>query len=136
MRVLVIIFGGASVILLAIAGLLYFKEQSFLNSSEEATGKIAAIEVSTDTDGTSDCPVIEFTTKSGQLVRFTGDICSSPPNFNIGDTEDVIFDPQNPKNVQVKGLFSEYLGSFILSAVGLPFLAIGIWGLFKDKQGA
>ncbi len=132
MRLFAFTFGGVGLILVAIAAFLFFKEQSFLSTAEEATGKVTKFDVITDSDGESVCPLIEFTTKRGQLVRFEGDVCSSPPNFKIGDPENVIYDPQNPGNVQTKGFVSEYLASIILSGIGLIFWCIGLWFFFKS----
>jgi hypothetical protein len=137
MKSFVLIFGGVGAILLVIAGFLYFQEQNFLSKSEEATGKVTDFDLSTDSDsGNSFCPVIEFTTKSGQPVEYHGNVCSSPPGYKIGAAVDVVYDPQNPENVQMKSFWSEYLASFILGAVGLPFFLIGLGSFVTIKRNA
>lgn len=132
----VLIFGGLGALLLAIAALLYFREQAFLSSAETATGTVSDFDISSSDDSTTYCPVIEFRTKRGENVRYFGNVCSSPPSYDIGQKVEVIYDPENIKHVQMNGFWSKYVGVFVLAVIGLPFFLLGAWGLMQGKAKA
>ena len=135
MKIFVLIFGGIGAILLAIAGLVYFREASFLNRAESATGTVTDLDLSSSNDGGSTyCPIIEFTTKAGEPVRYHANTCSSPPSYDIGEQVDVVYDPQDIRHVQMKSFWSQYTGVVVLSCIGLPFFLLGLSGLFMGRK--
>ena len=135
MKLFVLIFGGIGVILLAIAGIVYFREQKFLSVAEQVSGTVVDLDLSSDSDGSSAfCPVIEFNTKAGEPVRYYGNVCSNPPSYQIGEQVDVVYDPQDITHVQMTGFWSQYTGVVVLSCIGLPFLLITLWGVLPAKK--
>ncbi len=131
MKVSVLIFGGIGFVLLAIAGLLFLREQSFLNKAEHVMGTVTDLDRSESDGDTSYCPVIDFSTTDGQNVRYHASICSSPPAFDVGDSVKIIYDPSNPKNVQMENFWDEYVAPFVLGVVGLPLFGFGLLRLFS-----
>jgi hypothetical protein len=131
MKIFVLVFGGIGLILLAIAGYVYYQEQSFLGRAELATGTVSDFTISTETDGTGRtyCPKIDFTTKDGQQVLYYANVCSSPPAYEVGQQVEVYYDPHNIKDVQMNDFWSQYVGVIVLSCIGLPFFALGIVGI-------
>jgi hypothetical protein len=129
----VLIFGGLGALLLAIAALLYVREQAFLGRAETVTGTVSDFDISSSDDSNTYCPVIEFRTKRGENVRYSGNVCSSPPSYDLGQKVEVIYDPQNIKHVQMNGFWSKYVGVFVLAVIGLPFFLLGAWGLMPGK---
>ncbi len=121
MKTFTIIFGGLGLILPAIAGVLYLNEQKFLSRAEQVTGTVVDLDRSDD----AYCPVIEFQTKRGEPVRYYGNVCSSPPSYDLGERVDVVYDPQNIRHVQMTGFWSQYVGVFVLGVIGLPFFLLG-----------
>lgn len=137
MKIFVLVFGGLGVVLLGIAGLVFFREQSFLSSAEKATGKVVDYNLSSSDDGGSTyCPVIEFTTQAGEPVKFFANVCSSPPAYEIGEDVEVFYDPQDIKRVQMSSFWAQYTGVLVLSCIGLPLLLLGVWGLFAGRPKA
>jgi len=135
MKLFVAIFGGIGVILLVLAGIVYFREQSFLSRAQTATGTVVDLDLSNDSNGSSSfCPVIEFTTQAGEPVRYYGNVCSNPPSYNVGEPVEVVYDPQDIKHVQMSGFWSQYLGVIILSCIGVPFLLFTLWGVMPARK--
>lgn len=135
MKIFVLVFGGIGAILLAIAGVVYFREAGFLNSAEKATGTVTDYNLSSsDNGGTTYCPVIEFTTANGEPVKFYGNVCSSPASYKIGEKVDVLYDPQDITQVQMSSFWAQYTGVIVLSCIGLPFFLLGISGLFMGRK--
>lgn len=135
MKIFVAVFGGIGVILLAIAGIVYVREQRFLARAQPASGTVVDLDLSSDSDGSSTfCPVIEFTTEAGEPVRYYGNVCSNPPAYNVGQQVEVVYDPQKITHVQMSGFWSQYTGVVVLTCIGLPFLLITLWGLMPVRK--
>ena len=135
MKIFVAVFGGMGLILLAIAGYLYVKEQSFLSRAETVTGTVVDLDLSSDADNTNTyCPVVEFTTKAGEPVRYYGSVCSNPPSYDIGAQVEVLYDPQDITSVQMTGFWGNYTGAVVLSCIGVPFLLFTLWGVLPAKK--
>jgi len=138
MKLFVLVFGGIGAVLLAIAGLVFLREQSFLKTAEVATGTVTDFNLSSSSDGGGGtyCPVIDFTTHAGEAVKYYANMCSSPPSYDVGEQVEVLYDAQNIKNVQMKGFWSQYLAVIILSAIGTPFFLVGLWALFAGRKNS
>ncbi len=135
MKIFVAVFGGIGVILLAIAGIVYVREQRFLARAQPASGTVVDLDLSSDSDGSSTfCPVIEFTTEAGEPVRYYGNVCSNPPAYNVGQQVEVVYDPQKITHVQMSGFWSQYTGVVVLTCIGLPFLLITLWGVMPVRK--
>jgi hypothetical protein len=135
MKIFVAVFGGIGLILLAIAGYLYTREQSFLSRAERVTGTVVDLDLSSGADSTSAyCPVIEFTTKAGEPVRYYGNVCSNPPSYDIGAQVEVLYDPQDIQSVQMTGFWDNYTVVVVLSCIGVPFLLFTLWGVLPSKK--
>jgi hypothetical protein len=135
MKIFVLVFGGIGTILLLIGGLVFYNEQKFLETAEVVNGTVTDYNLSSSTDGGSSyCPVIEFTTKKGEPVKYYANVCSSPPSYDIGEQVEVLYDPADIRNVQMNGFWSKYTGVIVLSCIGLPFFLLGVWGLFAGRK--
>jgi hypothetical protein len=128
MKIGILVFGGVGAILLAIDAFWIVTEQNFLHRAATVTGTV----VDMDMSDSSYCPKIDFTAPDGTKVLFFGNMCSSPPAYNIGDHVQLLMGPKNPKNVQMKNFWGEYTGPLILMAVGLPFLLAAVWISFAN----
>src|SRR5258707_14944996 len=136
MKLFSTIFGGVGVILLAIAAFLVVREQSFLGRALQATGTIADLQYSPDTDnnGGSYCPVVDFTTKSGKRVEYDSNVCSDPPGYQVGQQVKVYYDPDNSNDVQLPGVWGQYAAVIVLILIGQPFSLIGVWTFFSGMR--
>jgi hypothetical protein len=124
---------GIGLVLMLIAGIFAFVEWNFLNQAETVNGTVTTFDVSDSDDSVTYCPVISFSTKKGQQVEYHANVCASPRAFDVGQTVKVIYDPKDPKNVQMANVWLEYLTPLILTAVGLPLLLVGLWPMFSKK---
>jgi hypothetical protein len=131
MKSIVIIIG---LVLLGIGALLFWREQTFLSKAELVTGTVVDLDYSSSSDGGgSYCPVIEFTTQNGQAVRYYGNVCTNPPSYDLGDKQEVLYDPENIDRVQMNGFWSKYVGPFVFAVIGLPFFILGLLSLIPRK---
>jgi hypothetical protein len=63
-------------------------------------------------------PVVEFKPKDGRPVRFTDQIGSLPPDYEIGDTVEVIYNPQDRNEARVVSWTRLWLVPTIFITVG------------------
>jgi hypothetical protein len=116
-------------IFFAVAAFFFFREQTFLSSAETASGTVTGLSSSgsSSNGGGGLCPVIDFSTSDGQKVQYRGNICTSPPFWRPGDKVEVVYDPQNLDNVQIKNILSEYLAVLIFGIFGVVCFALWAW---------
>jgi hypothetical protein len=114
-------------ILLAVAGIMYAFSTIFVSRAELVNGSVTAINpyYNPDYNSTTYCPLVIFTTKTGQKLTLDSEVCSSPADYKVGDELQVYYDPQNPANAQIKNFWSQNLQAVSIGALGLPFFALG-----------
>ncbi|MBI5715814.1 MAG: DUF3592 domain-containing protein [Chloroflexi bacterium] len=91
----------------------------------------------TETDGVTSGaykPVIEFTAADGEKIRFTDSIGSEPPDYEVGDPVDVVYNPKNVKEARINSWERMWLASTLLISIGLlPILVFVVWMLMARR---
>jgi len=108
------------------AGYLLYREVQFLNQAESVTGTVKTFRLSENTEsgGTSYCPLIEYTAKSGETFLFNTLICSSPAPYEPGEQVTVFYEPGNPENRQVDSFWGKYIWPFTAAIFGLGIIIL------------
>lgn len=70
-------------------------------------------------------PMVEFSTPTGEPVRFTGRVCSKPPAYAVGDAVTVRYDPAEPGKAGLDGFRENWFASLVLGFIGAGFTLIG-----------
>ena len=73
-------------------------------------------------------PVIEFTTETGEVIRFTDPTSTSSPRHQIGDQVEIIYDRNFPTNARENNFLSLHFPSVIVMGLGGFFLLMGLIG--------
>ena len=125
-----------AVIFLIPAYIQYKKIQLLLKTGITTTAKIIDVHesqtTSTDADGFTTTtetykPEIEFKTETGETVRYTSQISTSNKNtWKIGDTVEIVYDPNNLKNIKIKKTMQLYFLPILLGFFSLILLIIGL----------
>ena len=55
------------------------------------------------------CPTVEFTTESGESVRFESEYGTMPASHTVGETVKVFYDPRNPKAAEIESALATWL---------------------------
>jgi len=116
--------------LLAGAGYNFSGTRQLISNGEKAPGTVMGFERRSTKGGSSDYPVIEFTTASGEIRRFT---TSGAGDFAKGEAVEVLYDPGDPANARVNVFIEKWLGSLALGAFGLLCLGVGIGTLVYER---
>jgi hypothetical protein len=118
------LFAGIGLLLLAVAAVTAFFTFRFVADSERADGTVVDLVESYDAENnrTSYYPVVHFETGEGRPVQFESDVTTSD---DVGDTVEVLYDPDDPNDAKLAGFFNLWGLSLIFGALGAAFTGIG-----------
>ena len=118
------LFAGTGVLLLAAAAVTAFLTYRFIADSERADGTVVDLRESYDSEDntTSYYPVVRFETAEGRPVRFESKVSTSD---DVGDTVEVLYDPDDPEDAKLAGFLNLWFLSLILGALGAVFTGVG-----------
>jgi hypothetical protein len=122
-----IVFPLVGGLLFAIGLFLFIRTRIFLGKAQEVQGTVIEMIWSSSSDGGGGySPKYQFRTISGQMITVQDSLSSSPPMFQVGQTIDVLYDPENPQDARIKKFWSLYFVSILLCGMGFIFGGIGI----------
>lgn len=116
--------------LLAGSGYMFSNTKQLISDGGKAPGTVVGFERRSSKGGSSDYPVIEFTTASGETRCFT---TSGAGDYAKGEAVEVIYNPVDPASARVNVFIEKWLGSLALGAFGLLCLGIGIGTLLYER---
>jgi hypothetical protein len=103
-------------------------------ASTLASGVVVALQKQVFNPGSSGvyCPTIEFTTASGEIVRFESSYGTMPASHKVGQVVKVRYDPKMPNSAEIDSGLSNWLvpGCLMIFAIGAFFFSIMFLGLF------
>jgi len=127
-------FGISAVGLLGGAVWAYFKQRQTLESRVATTGIVVELTTQATQRSSIFCPVVEFTTVTGEKIRFTSEFGSRPAGHKIGQSVNVRYEAADPQKAEIEATMNRWLVPLILGfmsviagCMGVVFL--GIYGL-------
>ncbi|MCP1315815.1 MULTISPECIES: DUF3592 domain-containing protein [unclassified Halomonas] len=130
MRIVFILVGAA---LLVLAVSLFQQSRAFHAKADSTEGRVVELVESRSQDSTTYRPVVTFTTDDGTRVQFTSREGSNPPRYAPGERVEVLFDPDNPRNARLDGLFDTIGAWMIVGGIGAVFLAGAVGSLLFSR---
>jgi hypothetical protein len=79
-------------------------------------------------------PVVEFRTAEGEVIRFQGSSGSNPPEYRVGDTVRVRYDPHIPQSAVIDSWWDVLIPLIIMIAIGGALTYMGITGLRSELK--
>jgi hypothetical protein len=78
------------------------------------------------------CPTIEFTTLSGESVRFESSYGTMPASHKIGQSINVKYDQKDPRKAEVESSFVKWLypGCLLIFASGAFLFSIIFFAIY------
>jgi hypothetical protein len=74
---------------------------------------------------------IEFTTHTGDIVRFNNRVTTNPPIAPVGETVPIIYDPDDPKDAIVHRFFYCHLMECLVFAMGVVAFLVFVFETTK-----
>lgn len=127
----VIISLTVGVALLAGAAYMYMDTRELISTAAKAPGTVVDFERRSSKGGSTDYPVIEFVTASGEIHRFT---TSGAGDYTKGESVEVLYYGSDPANARVNVFIELWLGSLALGAFGLLCVGIGVGTLLYERS--
>lgn len=142
MKLAKIIFGVIGLIMLAIAFLLFNSTRSFISEAELTQGTVTELveSRSKSDDGSNSityAPVVSFVTDAAQQVTYHSSTSSNPPSYQVGETVEMYYLPEQPNKAKINGFFDLWLGTVICGVLGAVFFSVGFglwWFARKQKN--
>lgn len=85
--------------------------------------------------GAAYSPVVEFRTMEGETVRFTDDVGTVPPDYEVGAKVKVLYDPDDVHNAQLVSWKRLWVGPTLLIGGGLLPVLIAAFVLWLEGRG-
>lgn len=117
--------------LLAGAAYMYSETRELISTAAKVPGTVVDFERRSSKGGSSDYPVIEFVTATGEIRRFT---TTGAGDFARGQTVEVLYDAGDPADARVNVFIELWLGSLALGGFGLLCLGVGIGTLLYERS--
>jgi len=76
------------------------------------------------------CPVVRFTTPSREVIEFQSEYGARPSIYKIDQKVNVVYDPADPHNAEIRSGLSRWLVPGILFFIGSIFLCGGCMTFF------
>jgi hypothetical protein len=87
---------------------------------KNATGTVIQLTPKSDSEGGGTWEArIEFTTHTGDMVRFTNRVTTNPPVAKVGEFVPIIYDPNSPADATVNRFMHRHLPELLAFAVGV-----------------
>jgi hypothetical protein len=123
-------FSGFGLVFGGVGAFTYLQASAFVEAAQHAQGSVVEnVErrSSSGNRGSTYAPRVRFTPAGGATpIEFTSSSSSSPPEYAVGETVPVLYDPQQPFDARLDGTFSNYGVSLIFGLFGAIFGSIGI----------
>jgi len=127
-RVLPLIFLLVGVGLLTAATRYWIRTRAFLGTAAETVGEVVALEEEPPSeagDPQTYRPVVSFPIGPSQWVSFASLAHSNPPEYEVGASVRVLYDPARPQDARIRSFTSLWLPLAVLGGLGLIFTALG-----------
>ena len=98
----------------------------FVSNSLTTKGRVVALHWQYVTGSDASRPVIEFVSEKENTIRFSPNISSNPPMYDIGEIVEVIYDPQNPQNANIDQFLILWLSPLTIFLVGVGMVTLGV----------
>ena len=127
--VYLILFG---LIFFGIGGALTYRQIKFERQGVVIQGEVISLSTNCDSDGCTYSPIVKFKTRNGRAITFESNFSSSPPSYNVGEVVTVIYSPETPDDVIIKGEGQVF--RIVFMGVGGIIIGIGLY-IFGSNFG-
>ena len=117
---------GVAVLISGIVAAVKRKRKSA--QAAPATGTVVNLEKKIFSPGSAGvyCPVVQFTTSTGQQIQFESDFGTMPASHRVGQTIAVRYDPANPQAAEVDSATANWFVPGCTIVMGILFFAMGL----------
>lgn len=78
-------------------------------------------------------PEIRFKTHAGRTIDFVAPIATRPSRYAIGDEVEVLYNPENPNEVQINSFLHLWFATLMLVGFGFLIAGMGVLGAVLQR---
>ena len=82
---------------------LSYRQRTMERQGLQVAGEVVSLVQNCDDDGCSYAPVVRFQTQDGRSISYESSYSSSPPAYDVGESVQVFYLPENPEKAVIKG---------------------------------
>jgi hypothetical protein len=118
--------------LLVVVGLFFFlRTRNFLAKAQEAKGTVIEMvyrrtSSADSSSGGGYAPVYQFETADKRRIIKQDGLATNPPGYQVGQTIDILYDPENPEKASVNRWMNLYFVPALLGGLGLLFGGVAV----------
>ena len=132
------IFAVVGSVFLALAGWLYWEDQRFAQSAKSAKGTVIEnVRYFDDEGSVMYRPIVEFRDSNGIEHQFSSNVSASSPQFEVGETADILYDPGKPDSARIDGFMQRGLFPLVFGGLGFLTLLVGggmiVWPIARRR---
>ena len=104
------------------------RDSRFQQRALRAQGVVTQIRWDHRGEDSSSYPVVRFNLPDGRTVEASATQGAAPGSGSEGDSVNVLYDPQNPTDIRIDGLFgSGKMGGAVMIVMGVVFFFMGVF---------
>jgi len=107
---------------------LGYKQYSLERQGLQVQGKVVSFVQKCNDDGCSYAPIVRFQTQDGRSVSYESYFSSSPPAYDVGESVQVFYSPENPEKAAIKGEGQLFRIIFMLVGGVIIIFGLGMFG--------
>jgi len=119
-------FGVSALGLIGGAVWAYFKQQQTLERRVATTGIVVELTTQVTQRSSIFYPVVEFTTVTGEKIRFTSEFGSRPAEHKIGQSVNIRYEAADPQKAEIESTMNRWLVPLILGFIGVIAGCMGV----------
>lgn len=114
------------ILMVVLGAFFWFRTKNFVGIAQETKGTVTELQYDSDSEGSGYYSVFKFTTINGQTIEKTSNIRSNPPQHQVGQVIEVLYNPSSPNDARIKSTTNLYFVPILLSGLGVVFFCMGI----------
>ncbi|WP_080055927.1 DUF3592 domain-containing protein [Spirosoma aerolatum] len=120
---LILLFFLIGVLLVGIAGYLYYDHQQLVKKGVMTKGVVMSMHRIKPREYPV-APSVRYRIQDGRELLFHSSEGRNPPAYSIGQEVTLYYDPAKPERVQLDG---DYLLVYVMAGIGAVFLLLSVW---------
>jgi len=125
---------GVGFLLFSMAVIMYVRIRLFIKTAQAVKGTVVEMvyrRKSTSNRGGGYLAIYQFRTIDGKKITAKDSLSRNPPQFQVGQEIDVLYNPENPHNARINKWLNLYFLPVLLGGLGLLFGGIGVLIVFS-----
>lgn len=125
---------GVGFLLFSMAVIMYVRIRLFIKTAQAVKGTVIEMvyrRKSTSNRGGGYLAIYQFRTIDGKKIKAKDSLSRNPPQFQVGQEIDVLYNPENPHNARINKWLNLYFLPVLLGGLGLLFGGIGVLIVFS-----